>query len=253
MLKELRRFGTNSGLSGQMTTRSKRGLNTPSPPCPADCIALIISMLKGSFEKTRRNKFLGDFSHFEAFISNTRDNWFQNRVSFPPTIRKGFFLPPPTHLLFRSLIPLGKQSSCLRGSQPRCSLWMQSEAIRLFAFPRNSSLSMKVSSGGKGKRLKYYSGCEGLLVELSSKESHLPLYSVKMEKRDFPFEASCFCDLLFGTTFWPNTVYTDWQEAAHRQSFREIWGPLWSTVSERAPNDSRLLVFGPYVIPSPWV
>jgi len=56
-----------------------------------------MSLLKASLEETQRNKLLGDFSQFKAFISNTRDNQLQNGVAASPTIRKDFsFLHPHT-------------------------------------------------------------------------------------------------------------------------------------------------------------
>lgn len=193
MLKELRRFGDNNGLTGKMTIRSKRGLSTPSAPRPVCCIFFIISMSKASLEKTQRNKFPGDSSQCEPFISNTRDNWFQNS-SISTNRQEGFFLPPPTHSPFRSPVPLEKQSCCLRGSDPTCSLWMQSNARPLFEFPGNPSPSVQVSSGGEGKRIRYHAGYEGLFLELSSKKPHLPMCSVKMEKGDFTPEAGGFWD-----------------------------------------------------------
>lgn len=59
----------------------------------------------------------------------------------------------------------------------------------------------------------------------SQQEAPFTLHSVKKEKRRCTFETGCVYELLFGTTFWLNTVRTDRQEAGHRRSLWEPWGP----------------------------
>lgn len=152
MLKELRRFGDNSGLSGQMTIQTKRSLKNTLFLVLVYCISLIVSILKASLEEIQRNKFLGDFSQFQAFISNTRDNWFQDRVSFPPTIKKDFFLPPPTHSPFRSLILLGNPSCHLKGSQAKVHCRCR-EAIHVFESSRSLRHPLKWAQAVKVRGL----------------------------------------------------------------------------------------------------
>lgn len=153
MLKELRRFGNNSGLSGQMTIWSKRGLNTPLAPHLVYCISLIISMPKGSLEKTHRNKFLGDFSQFEAFISNTRDNGFQRRVSLPPTHGKDFFfLHPDTHCSDH-WSRWGSNPAVSESPSLRCSQWMTASLYVCLNFPETLYYLLKWAQAVKVRGL----------------------------------------------------------------------------------------------------
>jgi hypothetical protein len=116
LLKELRRFGANSGLSGQMTIRNKRDLKIPSVPHLIYSLFFDYIYPISSPQKTQRNKFPGDFSKYETFISNIRDHWVENEISLLPS-RRSF--PSFTRTsLFPSLILSGKQSCHLgeRGS-----------------------------------------------------------------------------------------------------------------------------------------
>lgn len=176
-----------------MAIRSKRGLSTPSAPRPVCCIFFILSMPKASLGKTQRNKFLGDSSQCEPFISNIRDNWFQN--SFIATNHQGGFFLPAHTLTVSTSGPIGKATLLSqRGPALGVHCGCRATLRPLFEFPGNPPPSTQVSSGGEGKRLRYHAGCEGLFVELSSKKPHLPMCSVKMEKGDFTSEAGGFWD-----------------------------------------------------------
>lgn len=120
---------------GKWPFEAKGALNTPSAPHPVHCISLIISMLKGSLEKTQRNKFLGDFSQFQAFISNTRDNGFQRRVSLLPTKGKDFFFLYPHAHCSDHWSRWGGNPAVSESPSLKCSLWMMASLYACLNFP----------------------------------------------------------------------------------------------------------------------
>ena len=251
MLRELRRFGRTVDCQGKWPFKARGGLKIPSAPRPLYCISLIMSLLKASLEETQRNKLLGDFSQFKAFISNTRDNQLQNGVAASPTIRKDFsFLHPHTQQ-FWSLIPLEKQSRHLRGSQPE-EFTVRAEHMCL-NFPE---IHRHLLKGAQEVEVR---GCGATqdgrgYWQKSPARSHIHLCFLLKWGKQISLSGQAASLVSYVAPPSDPTLCTDRWEAAGREAFWELWGcPPWLTVPETTSKDPCLLVLWSYATFSPSV